>query len=208
MEGAVTDTGSGYVYPLMAFSADGRSLAFLEGNRVRVHDVEKNQLITTLPLPDVPSGIALSPDGSRLAVGGYWTDGISSVKIFEVASGTLHQGLEYGTSAAWSLDGKSMLVLATTASTDDVVDGFADDVLDGDYSAGDLLIPVLVRTEDYSRVGTYVNGELYGAVLEATPEYIDRRTYGVSGTLQLGEDAPIPFEGMVDGKESRWYLAP
>lgn len=201
LEGAVTDTGSGYVYPLMAFSADGRSLAFLEGNRVRVHDVEKNQLITTLPLPDVPSGIALSPDGSRLAVGGYWTGGVSSVKIFEVASGTLHHELEHGSSAAWSLDGKSMLMLARTAA--------ADDVLDGDYSgSGDLPIPVLVRTEDYSRVGTYVNGELYRAVLEATPEYLDGRTYGVSGTLQLGEDAPIPFEGMVDGKESQRYLAP
>ena len=197
LESVVTDTESSFFYPLIAFSADGHSLAYTENNQIRVHDIEKDRRTATLPLPDAPSGIALSPDGLQLAAGGLWTPRAYSVKIFSVTSQMLDHELKHVNSAEWSQDGRFMLALTMN-----------DSEVEGQSGPDGLITSKLLRTGDFAQVGTFVNGKLHQVVLEATPEYVGEQSYGVTGTLQLGDDAPIPFEGTVDGGESQRYLTP
>ena len=186
--------------PLLAFSADGLSTAFATERTISVRDARSGRETAVLALPFKTTHLALSPDGMRVAVGTHRAvqgGEEASVKIFEVATGTEQHTLEDALRARWSRDGRFLLATLLGEAQEDL----------GGYP-GRLREPTLLRADDFTEVGTFVNGKLHKVVLEATPDYLDAQQYRVTGTVQLDDEAPIPFEGIVEGKESQRYLSP
>jgi WD40 repeat protein len=90
---------------LVAWSADGKRLACIEGGarKVRVYDATKAVLFATFDDDaEVHTGLGFSPDGATLAVSSE--DGLA---LWDVAAGTQKKSIDGGrASIAWSRDGK------------------------------------------------------------------------------------------------------
>ncbi|TWT40416.1 translocation protein TolB [Phycisphaerae bacterium RAS1] len=102
----------------VCWTPDGKRLVAIgNDSNIRVWDVENKKAFKAIPAGDIsggPRGLALSPDGARIAVVGR-----STLRLFDfesakqAASYTVHE--QYGVQAvAWSADGKTI----ATAGTD------------------------------------------------------------------------------------------
>jgi DNA-binding beta-propeller fold protein YncE len=88
-----------------AFSLDGRLLAVVdERGHVDVVDMQTGASVQSLSVPNSASGVALSPDGSKVAV-----DLLSETLVFDVQSGQQLYSLG-GEEPAFSADGKILAV--------------------------------------------------------------------------------------------------
>ena len=91
-----------------SFSADGSLVAIEsdDGRWVKVLDVAKDRVITTVTF-EQPLAVAISPDGSKLAVG---TEATPDISVHDVASGdelrVLRGGEDIPGAVAWSPDGR------------------------------------------------------------------------------------------------------
>lgn len=182
-------SGKAALSPQLALSADGKRLAFVEGNAVRVLEVDSAREVATFELPRDFSSLALSPDGRRLGLTTF-TYGETvrpATVIFDTATQTRVTGLDGVGLMGWSQDGTLALAY-------------------GDLDKGEG--PTLLNAVTFDRIGSFINGQLHEGVLEATPSYIDDQHYAVSGTLELDGGVPIAFTGQVKGNESQRYLAP
>ncbi len=184
-------------YPLLASSADGGSVAFVTGQTLSLRDVTTDRETASLALPRRATHLALSPDGTRLAVGSFGNEEVASVSIRDAASGTELHHIEGASGTEWSRDGRFLLTSILEGPQEGV------DADEMGFSA-----PTLLRADDFSRVDSFVNGHLHRVVLEATPEYLDEQRYRVTGSMRLDGGTAIPFEGTVTGNESQRYLAP
>lgn len=191
----VTD-GDYYVRPLMALSADGDTLAYATADTIRVLNVATGEAVAALPLPIDTVNLVLNPDGSELAATSYRADGRQSTRLVEVVSGS-QRLLEGVYARTWSRDGRSLL--GTMVAPQDKLYGYFEDR---------VFVPTLLDAESLEVIGTFVNGERHEVVLEAEAEYRAADHYFVSGTLQIGDEAAVPFEGEVRGNESQRYLTP
>jgi RNA polymerase sigma factor (sigma-70 family) len=69
-------------YPALAFAPDGRLLAGAESGRIRLWDTASGDAVQEIvPLPQVPTCAAFSPDGKRLVVGGS-----PAAQVIEIAT--------------------------------------------------------------------------------------------------------------------------
>jgi YVTN family beta-propeller protein len=73
-----------YLSPLeMISSADGRLLYVVcqDSDEVRVVDVQRSKVVSSIAVGRMPRGIALSPDGRRLYITNAWSDTVSVIDI-------------------------------------------------------------------------------------------------------------------------------
>ncbi len=42
--------------------------------------------------------------------------------------------------------------------------------------------------------------------LEVVPEYVDQKTYALTGTVTIGDEEPVPFEGEASGGDTQVYV--
>jgi len=90
---ASAQTAEGYLSPVaLVADKDGAHLyvAAATGRQVIVFDVAKRAVAKTIPLPDVPTGLALAPDGTRL----YVTAG--QVQVIDLQSGAVATAISAG----------------------------------------------------------------------------------------------------------------
>jgi len=163
--------------PRFAFSADGRRLAVGSATKLELVDLAGG--VTVLPVddPDQTWFLALSADGTHATLM-QPGDPDGSLAIMDLATlSTVALIPSFGSASAWSADGRFLLAGAK-----------------------------LVRTTDFEVVHDYVTGQLYAIELDATPQYVNPRTYAVSGTLRIDGAGGIDFSGIVDGGESQRYL--
>jgi hypothetical protein len=162
-----------------AFSADGRRLAVGSATKLELIDLAGG--VTVLPLDDADQtwSLALSADGKHATLR-QPGDPDGSLAIVDLTTGSTVALIPAGGGAsAWSADGRFLLAGAK-----------------------------LVRTTDFEVVHDYATGQLYAIELDATPAYVNPRTYAVSGTLRIDRADGIEFHGLVDGNESHRYVRP
>jgi WD40 repeat protein len=93
----------------LAFSPDGKLLATLPGQRLKLWDVGSRREVATLPSPEQPTSIAFSPDGKTLATSSVFTNTLTvwdlatkrEVPCLKALSGPIR-------SLAFSPDGKRL----------------------------------------------------------------------------------------------------
>ena len=112
--GEVLRTVAGAVGQLscVAFSANGKRLAIGDvGLQVRVVDVATGAVLKTIAHPDAVGEVALSPDGSLVAVAGLADNGA----VYELVKDT--KKFEFrGRTARFTDDGKTLLVSSASGS--------------------------------------------------------------------------------------------
>ena len=151
----------------------------LFGDRLELAVVTTGELLHTLPVPPEPNSY---PD-----------------LLYADAANTRLLGFENG-ATLWNLETNSLLVTGRPAYT---VSGFSPD---GRYALlSDGLALQLSNPDTLEPEKTLVNGEVRPLELDAAATYIDGRRYGVAGSLRFGDDAPVPFAGEVNGRESEVY---
>jgi RNA polymerase sigma factor (sigma-70 family) len=117
------DTGKGLAFQQVVFSVDGNTIAATVSEMIRqpnvlmIRDVVKVWDAKTLALKQTLGGdssagcLALSPDGSLVAVG---DPGKKTVKLWNVGMGVLERTLKTGAAQPWSVafspDGKTLVV--------------------------------------------------------------------------------------------------
>lgn len=167
-------------YPRFAASADGRRLAVGSATKVEVFDLGGGR--TVLSLDEAQGGwfVALNHDGTQLAIV-HTVGASSSLEIIDIATGTLL--MEFTDvlrgQPMWSADGRYLIADAK-----------------------------LANATDFAVVQDFAVGHLYGLELQATPTYVDERSYTVAGSLSIDGGAPFAFTGAVHGQESQRYLQP
>jgi WD40 repeat protein len=112
----------------ISFSRDGRLLAVLIGKVARIYDVRSTQIIQRIEISHFMHNVALSPDGSRLAIAinkVLIDRPDSSIDIFDVREGTriaTYPAGRYDTNAlSWSPDGR-LVAFITGLSTLHILD--------------------------------------------------------------------------------------
>lgn len=172
-------------------------VGMLRDGRLDLIALTSGDLVRSLPLPLAETGIDevyASPDGQRL-LGAYYDasrlDGqtrgavIWNVETAEVAA--LEKASKEGTEwlGVFSPDGR----LAAT---------YADNTL-------------TLRDADTLEIEKpLVNGAVVPLEVTAEATLVSQRSYRVEGMVRIGDDAPVPFSGEVDGAEEQVYqrLAP
>jgi WD40 repeat protein len=105
-------TTEGFQIGQLQFSPDGQWLIWDEveldlGNQVQLFHLSQNAFVNTTVINQTIFDIAISPDSSMLAIGGF-TDSEDNIRVFEIATGNLlwsYMAPEYITSVAFSSDG-------------------------------------------------------------------------------------------------------
>lgn len=107
----------------ISFSRDGRLLAVLIGKVARIYDVRSTQIVQRIEISHFMKNVALSPDGTRLAVASkaVTTDAPdSSIEIFDVRDAsriaTYPAGRHTFSGLEWSPDGR-LIAFITGLST-------------------------------------------------------------------------------------------
>jgi RNA polymerase sigma factor (sigma-70 family) len=110
---ALADTGGGTLTEWITFTPDGKAVALTQGHArgVVLVDLETGTVARTFPHANVVYAAAFSPDGKRMAAGGYDSDkGTYFTRLWEVATGTELRRLPHGNgglrTVTFSPDGK------------------------------------------------------------------------------------------------------
>jgi WD40 repeat protein len=72
--------GGTFAIPSIAFLPDGKSLAIVNGNLIRLREVGSERITGTFQADDPLYSVAISPDGQTLAVG----DSANQVLVWEI----------------------------------------------------------------------------------------------------------------------------
>jgi hypothetical protein len=174
-------------HPQLALSADGARLAFYASDEARVLEVTTGREVARFDLPENPGILALNPNGSLLAVtdlGARDTPVTWRTGIFSVDSQRFITQLPKERVKAWSQDGKWLVTQGNPAAREG---------------------PALLEAESYAAVGTFTVGERVALNLSAKPSFVSTREYRVTGSVQLGTDAPQRFTGTVFGNGAQRY---
>ena len=109
-----TLTGAQEQLSCLAFSADGKRLAIGDvGLQVRVADVTTGEILKSIAHPDAVGEVALSPDGTLLAVAGLSDTGAA----YDLAATDSKKKFEFrGRTVRFSADGKTLLVSSSAGS--------------------------------------------------------------------------------------------
>jgi Tol biopolymer transport system component len=128
----VVDTQTGKVQPVADrpdsrivigdWSADGKGIYFVDGDRIVLHDLETGRERTLLTEPDLVGPLALSPDGALLAASLDDREKSSGLIMVDVASGKAVRTVDIDRASApsadsvirgfdWSADGKYLFYL-------------------------------------------------------------------------------------------------
>lgn len=79
--------GGTYAVPAIAFTPDGNSLAIVNGQVIRLRDVESSRFVMTINGEDSFNTIDISPDGNSLAAG----DSVNVVTLWDISGSGLTQ---------------------------------------------------------------------------------------------------------------------
>jgi RNA polymerase sigma factor (sigma-70 family) len=110
-------TNGGAMTEWITFTPDGKSVALThpEGRAVLLVDLESGAVVRTFSHQHLVVAAAFSPDGTRMAAGGYESEkGVYFARLWEVATGKELRRLRYGNDVfrtiAFSPDGKTVAV--------------------------------------------------------------------------------------------------
>jgi WD40 repeat protein/class 3 adenylate cyclase len=173
--GKFLDTIGGGEVGDLVFSPDGSRIAFVRGDvwGAEVWDVAGRSRITSVEAaPQLDLAIALSPDGSLLALGGL----SRTVRLLNIRTGKLLHSLDQGGNGAFTLefspDGRTLAVsgFEPVASLWDVASGRQ---IGPTLSAGDRLAMLDLSTDGRRLLEVHADG--HGAVWDIDPESWKRR---------------------------------
>ena len=167
-------------YPRFAVSADGQRLVVGSATKVELFDLSGD--VSVLPLEeDVgPWFWAVNPDGTEVVI--EVPGGFySDLVVIDVASGATLATFENYLMGAplWSQEGSYLVANAQ-----------------------------LTNATDFEELHDFAAGALHQLQLEAVPEYVDSRSYTVSGTLSIDGGPLLDFSGFVEGNDTQVYLEP
>ncbi len=168
------------------WSGDAPVLGVHYEDRLELVNSETGRTLTRLPLPPKEIdlyGLYADADHTRL-MGGFGGGGLA---LWDLGTGEL---------------------LAQVAGDKQYVAGFSPD---GQYAIAydrESRSLTLRDPDTLEPKQTLVNGAVVPLRVTANATYVDRTSYRIEGTVAFGDDAPVPYRGAVQGKETQVYLAP
>jgi hypothetical protein len=131
----------------LIFTPDGSKIVYSQygfiGPEVNVFDLTTGAIVHNVPLPDIPDGMAVSPDGERMVLGLYDPDvGDTQMWLLTLASGALERLTEAASGVddfAWSPDGGTVFYSSGSDVMRMTLPDRSTAVLDTDFD-GDLVL--------------------------------------------------------------------
>jgi YVTN family beta-propeller protein len=116
--------------PVSADSTAGKAyVGVFKDNAVAVIDTANNRVLRTIPVPQGPHGLVMTPDGRKVYVS---SDGASTVSVIVTTTDQVVSSIDVGPNPhglALSPDGRKLLVMAFGASQVIVIDTTSDRIL-------------------------------------------------------------------------------
>src|SRR5712692_407093 len=112
--------------PVEAAAAPKVYIGLFKDNAVAVLDSSTNRVQGTVPVPQGPHGLAITPDGRKVYVS---SDGASTVSVIDTATDKVVAAIEVGVNPhglAMSRDGRKLLVSAFGSNRSLIIDTASD----------------------------------------------------------------------------------